>query len=192
VDSQLLRYSQECAFSMLGSDVPGAWDRSQRAAHQASLAVDALGRPRGEMIIAAAWLHAVGEAPTARSTGFVPVDGAVNLLAQGWPSPIVSLVAHQGQARLIAPAFDAIEELALFERIQGWPSDILDYSIVMGMPEDSPSDAEACLRLASRGLPTSLRISARDRAERERRLRRAVDRVDAALIAARSPVPQGV
>jgi hypothetical protein len=120
------------------------------------------------------------------------VDGAVNLLAQGWPSPIVSLVAHQGQARLIAPAFDAIEELALFERIQGWPSDILDYSIVMGMPEDSPSDAEACLRLASRGLPTSLRISARDRAERERRLRRAVDRVDAALIAARSPVPQGV
>ena len=187
MDSQLLRYSQECAFSMLGSDVPGAWDRSQRAAHQASLAVDALGRPRGEMIIASAWLHAVGEAPTARSTGFAPVDGAVNLLAQGWPSPIVSLVAHQGQARLIAPAFDAIEELALFERIQGWPSDILDYAITTSLPDDIDPDPEACLRLAAKGLPATLRITARDRAERERRLRRAVDRVSAATIAARSP-----
>ena len=72
MDSQLLRYSQECAFSMLGSDVPGAWDRSQRAAHQASVAVDALGRPRGEMIIAAAWLHAVGESPTAGRSHMPP------------------------------------------------------------------------------------------------------------------------
>jgi hypothetical protein len=144
------------------------------------------------VIVSSAWLHAIGESPSIHTTGFTPVDGAVYLLAEGWPTPVINLVAHQGQARLIAPAFDAIEELALFERIQGWPSDILDYSIVMGMPEDSPSDAEACLRLANRGLPPSLRVSARDRAERERRLRRAVDRVDAALIAARSPVPQGV
>lgn len=191
VDSQLLRYSHECARTLLAEDAPEAWGRSRRAADHAATAVAALGRPRGDMIVASAWLHAIGEAPAIRSTGFVPVDGAVHLLAEGWPGPVVSLVAHQGQARLIAPAFDAVERLALFERIQGWPSDILDYAIVMGLPDASQGDPEACLRLAAKSMPASLKITARDRVERERRLRRAVDRVHAALIAVRSPVPQG-
>lgn len=192
MDSQLLRYSQECARTLLAEYVPAAWARSERAAQQADAAAKVLGRPRGEIIIAAAWLHAVGESPSVSSTGFAPIDGAVHLLAEGWPTPVVNLVAHQGQARLIAPAFDATERLALFDRIQGWPSDILDHSIVMGLPDDAGRDPEACIRLAAQRLPASLRISARDRAERERRLRRAVDRVNAALIAARVPAPQGV
>lgn len=177
---------------MLGSHTSPAWGRSLRAAQQATAAVRALDRPRGEVIVAAAWLHAVGQSPSVRSTGFAPVDGAVHLLAEGWPTPVVNLVAHQGQARLIAPSFDATERLALFERIQGWPSDILDYSIVMALPEDEEPDPEGCVRLAAKDLPASLRMTARDRAERERRLRRAVDRVNAALIAARAPAPQGV
>lgn len=191
MDSQLLRYSQECARTLLAEHVPAAWARSQRAAHQADTAVKALDRPRGEFMIAAAWLHAVGQSPSVSSTGFAPVDGAVHLLAEGWPTPVVNLVAHQGQARLIAPAYDATESLALFERIQGWPSDILDHSIVMGLSDGTTSDPEACLRLAAQSLPASLKMTARDRAERERRLRRAVDRVNAALIAARVPAPQG-
>lgn len=191
MDSQLLRYAQDCAQTMLGSHASSAWARSERAAYQATTAVRALDRPRGEVIVAAAWLHAVGQSPSIRSTGFAPVDGAVHLLAEGWPTPVVNLVAHQGQARLIAPAFDATERLALFERIQGWPSDILDYSIVMALPEEEEPDPESCVRLAAKDLPASLRIAARDRAERERRLRRAVDRVNAALIAARVPAPQG-
>ena len=191
MDSQLLRYSQECARTLLAEHVPAAWARSERAAEKADTAVKVLGRPRGEIIIAAAWLHAVGETPSVRSTGFAPVDGAVHLLAEGWPTPVVNLVAHQGQARLIAPAYDASESLALFDRIQGWPSDILDHSIVMGLTDGTTSDLEACLRLATQTLPASLRMTARDRAERERRLRRAVDRVNAALIAARVPAPKG-
>lgn len=191
MDSQLLRYSQECARTLLQEQTPAAWAQSQRAARQADIAVKVLDRPRGEIIIAAAWLHAVGHSPSVTSTGFTPVDGAVHLLAEGWPTPVVNLVAHQGQARLIAPAFDATERLALFDRIQGWPSDILDHSIVMALPVDPGSDPEACLRLAAQSLPASLKMSARDRAERERRLRRAVDRVNAALIAARVPAPQG-
>ena len=191
MDSQLLRYSQECAQTLLAEHAPSAWAQSQRAAHQADTAVKILDRPRGEMIVAAAWLHAVGESPSVRSTGFAPVDGAVYLLAEGWPTPVVNLVAHQGQARLIAPAYDAQESMALFDRIQGWHSDILDHSIVMALPDEPDSDPEACLRLAAQALPASLKMAARDRAERERRLRRAVDRVGAALIAARVPTPQG-
>ena len=95
------------ARTLLAEYVPAAWARSERAAQQADAAAKVLGRPRGEIIIAAAWLHAVGESPSVSSTGFAPIDGAVHLLAEGWPTPVVNLVAHQGQARLIAPAFDA-------------------------------------------------------------------------------------
>lgn len=187
----MLRYARDCAHASLASDVPHVWALSQLTADRATAAVTALSRPRGEMIVAAAWLHAIGESPVVKGTGFAPVDGAIHLLAEGWPSPIVNLVAHQGQARLIAPAFDASEQLALFERIQGWPSDILDYAIVMGRCEVDDPNPEAGLRQAARDLPPTLRMSARDRAERERRLRRAVDRVHAALIVSRTPTPQG-
>jgi hypothetical protein len=161
-----------------------------RAAALAEQAVTALDRPRGEIIISAAWLHSIGRSPQVRSSGFIPIDGAVQLLADGWPTPVINLVAHQGQARLVAPAFGEVQRMALFDRIQGWPSDILDYSIVMGLASDEHPDPDACLRLAGRELPASLSISARDRSERDRRLRRAVDRVNAALIAARTPAPQ--
>jgi len=175
---------------MLHDDAPAMWDQSVRAATLADRAVTILGRPRGEIIISAAWLHGIGQSSQVRSSGFVPVDGAVQLLADGWPTPVVNLVAHQGQARLLAPAFGETTRIALFERIQGWPSDILDYSIVMALAPAEQPDPDVCLRLATRDLPASLSISARDRSERDRRLRRAVDRVNAALIAARTPAPQ--
>jgi len=189
VDSQLIRYAREAAQTMLAEDAADAWQRSEAAADHAVSAVTLLGRPRGEMIVAAAWLHAIGESPAAKKTSFAPVDGAVRLLSDGWPAPVVSLVAHQAQARLVAPAYDAAQEIALFERIQGWPSDILDYAIVLGLDGTRTLDPEACVRLASQQLPASLRISARDRSERERRLRRAIDRVNAAMISARTSTP---
>lgn len=191
MDSQLIRYARDFAQSQLSPDAARAWMRTTQAAEHADGAVRTLDRPRGEMIVAAAWLHAIGESPAYQSTGFAPVDGAVRLLADGWPAPVVQLVAHQGQARLLAPAYDAVGQLALFERIQGWPSDILDYAVVMGLAEGADPDPETCLRQAAKELPVTLRISARDRTERERRLRRAVDRVNAALIVARQPTPQG-
>lgn len=189
VESQLTRYAREAAQLLLATQAPDAWERSMRAAGHADSAVMVLGRPRGEVIVSAAWLHAIGESPTGQRTGFAPVDAAVHLLAEGWPTPVVNLVAHQAQARLVAPAFTASERLALFERIQGWPSDILDYAIVLSLAEGDDQDPESCVRLAGRRLTASLRMSARDRAERERRLRRAVDRVDAAIISARASIP---
>jgi len=190
VPGPLIRYAQECAYNLLHADAPRAWERSARAASLADGAVTVLGRPRGEAIIAAAWLHLVGESPRVNRTDFAPVDAAVYLLGEGWPTPVVNLVAHQGQARLIAPAFGSRERLALFDRIQGWPSDILDYSVVLAMATSDDVDPDTCLRQASRSLPASLSITARDRGERERRLRRAVDRVNAALIGARALSPQ--
>lgn len=189
MDSQLIRYAREASELALSSEAPLAWARSVRAAALADEAVTVLDRPRGEIIISAAWLHAIGQSPAAARTGCYSVDGAVQLLAEGWPTPVVNLVAHQTQSRLIAPAWDATERLALFERIQGWPSDILDYSAVMSLNDAESSDPEVCVRMANMQLPASLKISARTRAERERRLRRAVDRVHASIIAARASTP---
>ena len=189
--TQLVRYAQDCARTLLADDYPEQWERSRRAAAQAATVVEVLDRPRGEIMVAAAWLHAVGHARTVITSGCVPIDGAIHLLAEGWPTPVVNLVAHQGQARLLAAAYGDVERLALFDRIQGWPSDILDYAVTMGLPPEGTTDPEVGLRLAAKQVPASLAITARDRSMRERRLRRAVDRVHAALIAARSPAHQG-
>lgn len=186
-----MRYAQDCARTLLADDHPERWEQSKRAGAQATTVVEVLDRPRGELMVAAAWLHAVGHARAVVSSGCVPIDGAVHLLAEGWPTPVVNLVAHQGQARLIAAAYGDVERLALFDRIQGWPSDILDYAVTMGLSTEGTADPEIGLRLAAKQVPASLAITARDRSLRERRLRRAVDRVHAALIAARSPAHQG-
>lgn len=97
---------------------------------------------------------------------------------------MTSLVAFQGQARLLAPAFRADGQLALFERIQGWPSDILDYACVMALSDETPADPDLCLRLATPAVPG---VRNGVHIERERRLRRALDRVTAELIAVSSP-----
>ena len=141
------------------------------------------------MITAAAWLHAIGESPDLTRSGLVPLDGALHLLTSGWPEPVVSLVAHQMQSRLVAGTFASYESLGLIERIQGWPSDIMDYAVVMSLAPAGLADPEMGLRRASESLPTTLRITARDRAERDRRIRRAVDRVSAAVISAGATAP---
>ena len=47
--------------------------------------------------MAAAWLHDIGYAPSVRSTGFHPVDGAAFARREGFDELVVSLVAfHSG------------------------------------------------------------------------------------------------
>jgi HD domain len=51
----------------------------------------------GDRLVAAAWLHDIGYAPSVRSTGFHPVDGAAFARREGFDELVVSLVAfHSG------------------------------------------------------------------------------------------------
>jgi hypothetical protein len=51
----------------------------------------------GECLVAAAWLHDIGYAPSLWVTGFHPVDGAVFARREGFDELVVSLVAfHSG------------------------------------------------------------------------------------------------
>jgi len=71
----------------------GVW----RAA--AELMAAGLAAMDADAVVAAAWLHDVGYAPSVRSTSFHPVDGAVFVRAEGFPAVVVSLVAyHTGAA----------------------------------------------------------------------------------------------
>jgi|SRR5271163_3978878 len=51
----------------------------------------------GNCLVAAAWLHDIGYAPSLRLTGFHPVDGAIFARREGFDELVVSLVAfHSG------------------------------------------------------------------------------------------------
>lgn len=53
----------------------------------------------GSCLVAAAWLHDIGYAPTVRVSGFHPLDGAQFVRRQGFSELVVSLVAfHSGAA----------------------------------------------------------------------------------------------
>lgn len=90
------------------------WQHVQAvAARAAELSVTVAAEDR-EILIAAAWLHDVGYAPSINHTGLHPLDGARYLRANGWPDVIVNLVAHHSGARFEAAERGLSNELAEF------------------------------------------------------------------------------
>lgn len=84
-------------------------------------------------VLAAAWLHDLGYAPSVARTGFHPLDGARFLRDRGFPDEVVGLVAHHTGARfeavqrglldefleLPAPASDELDALTLLDLVVG-------------------------------------------------------------------------
>lgn len=86
---------------MLDRDLP------DRPAHVAGVAARANGLAQAlglesEKLVAAAWLHDVGYAPSLRATGFHPLDGARHLAELGYDPQVISLVAFNSGARVEA------------------------------------------------------------------------------------------
>lgn len=67
-----------------------------------------------DTLVAAAWLHDVGYAPSIAYTKFHPLDGARYLRERQWPDLIVNLVAHHSGARFEAVERGLADELAEF------------------------------------------------------------------------------
>ena len=177
-----MRYANELA-DVLMTDHPELLEAGERAAEQVRLSARTLGRPRPEVLMAAARLHGVGHLPGVAKTGFAPVDGAVYLLGQGWPDPVVSLVGHQLQSRMVARYLGAGPQLSLITRIQGWPADILDFAILTAGPHGVRT-VDQGLDALRRQQDSDDRIPLRIRDQRLARLTRAGRRVDEALTAA--------
>lgn len=73
-----------------------------------------LGESAGHILVAAAWLHDIGYAPTVDVTGFHPLDGARYLERLGHSRRLVCLVAHHSGARFEADERGLSAELAAF------------------------------------------------------------------------------
>ena len=106
----------------LGSLAP-RWAHVQGVAAAAELMVADLDTIDAEAVVAAAWLHDVGYAPSLMRTGFHPVDGANLVRESGFSELIVSLVAFHSGAEFEAHERGQESLLAAFTRPR---EDLLD------------------------------------------------------------------
>ena len=91
------RAARDLAKKKLAADLPRRWRHVQAVAAQAERLSGLLGGS-GELLVAAAWLHDIGYAPTLAVTGFHPLDGARFLREEGAEDRLASLVAHHSCA----------------------------------------------------------------------------------------------
>jgi putative nucleotidyltransferase with HDIG domain len=114
--------------------VRGVASAAQRLAEQLPVA-DA------DTLVASAWLHDVGYAPTLTRTGFHPLDGAIFLRSLAFPEVVVALVAHHSNSIFEARERGLGAALAALPRP---PDDLLDaltYADLVTSPDGEPIEA---------------------------------------------------
>lgn len=93
-------------------------------------------------LVAAAWLHDVGYAPTVRSTGFHPVDGALFVRGLAFPEMVVSLVAYHTGAAVEAVERGLEVDLGKIPPPSSELLDALTYADMTTGPDGDPVDAD--------------------------------------------------
>ena len=131
--SPLVRDAQNLAQTLLADD-PTRLAHVRGAGTIAGLVTGALHVDQPEIIVAAAWLHDIGYAPAIARTGFHPVDGALFLAREGWPDPVVLMVAHHSHAAILAPHYGVQHHMALLEHVRGPADDIITFSDLRAGP----------------------------------------------------------
>jgi hypothetical protein len=113
--------------AVLLSGLGDRWTHVEAVAAQALRVSAALAPEDRPYLIAAAWLHDVGYAPTLNRLGFHPVDGARYVRQQG-QERLASLVAYHSGARFEAEERGLVDALAEFEPEDGPILDALIYA----------------------------------------------------------------
>jgi hypothetical protein len=113
------------------------WMHVQAVAHQARRLVRVLPAQDGDLLVAAAFLHDIGYAPSLNQLGFHPLDGARFLRAQG-QERLACLVAHHSEARFEAEERGLAEELAAFPVEDGPVMDALTFADMTTGPAGQP------------------------------------------------------
>jgi hypothetical protein len=113
------------------------WLHVQAVARKAHPMAIGLPANDGEALVAAAFLHDIGYAPSLNWLGFHPVDGARFLRAQG-RERLACLVAHHSGARFEAEERGLVEELAAFPVEDGPVMDALTFADMTIGPAGQP------------------------------------------------------
>jgi HD superfamily phosphohydrolase len=108
------------------ADRGARWDHVRGVARQAQRVSPALDEHDRPYLVAAAWLHDIGYAPTLAATAFHPLDGARHLRALGHER-LARLVAYHSSARWEAEALGLSDDLAAFSREDSATADALTY-----------------------------------------------------------------
>lgn len=99
---------------------------SVAVARTAAAVADSLPSRDGQVLIAAAYLHDVGQASSLKVTGHHGLDGALHLDGR-FPDRVVTLVAHHSESRWEADLRGLAQELAAFTREESIVADALTY-----------------------------------------------------------------
>jgi hypothetical protein len=117
------------------------WMHVQAVAHKARYVAPTLPAEDRELLVASAFLHDVGYAPSLSRLGFHPVDGARFLRAHG-QQRLARLVAHHSGARFEAEERGLVEELAAFPVEDGPVMDALTFVDMTIGPAGQPMTLE--------------------------------------------------
>jgi HD domain len=113
------------------------WLHVQAVADKARRVAAVLAAEDADLLVAAAFLHDVGYAPSLDRFGFHPVDGARFLRAHG-QERLACLVAHHSGAQFEAEERGLVEELAAFPVQDGLVLDALTFADMTTGPAGQP------------------------------------------------------
>jgi putative nucleotidyltransferase with HDIG domain len=100
----------ELAAQLLAEELPSRFAHVAAVALRAGEVSRALGLDEAVMV-AAAWLHDIGYAPSLVDTGFHPLDGARHAASVGYDEGVVSLIAFHTGATVEAELRGLLEQL---------------------------------------------------------------------------------
>jgi hypothetical protein len=108
------------------AELPGRWLHTQGVVDRARHISGVVGRDEADVLVAAAYLHDIGYAPTLARTGFHPLDGARHLRQMG-EERLAGLVAYHSGAEAEARLRGLGDQLAQFDRERSDVADALTY-----------------------------------------------------------------
>jgi len=125
LDVRSVTWAAECAESLL-APLGDRWLHVQGVVERARWVGEMFDDDDRCDLIAAAYLHDIGYAPSLKKTGFHPLDGAYYLRPYGFDR-LASLVAHHSESRFEACLRGYASELDAFPRERSATADALTY-----------------------------------------------------------------
>lgn len=99
---------------VLSKSMPRRWCHVEGVGRRAEVCTGLFAKSDAKVLVAAAYLHDIGYAPSVTSTGFHALDGAEYLQRHGFPERVCALVAYHSCAYLEA------ELRGLTAELQSW------------------------------------------------------------------------
>src|ERR1700719_4961425 len=114
INTDIVTWAKQEVFTLL-SPLGNRWLHTKGVVAQAQQVGRAFDQENRAVLLAAAYLHDIGYAPSLQQTGFHPLDGAYYLLAHG-QTRLASLVAYHSEAQCEAHLHGLTLELHLIPR----------------------------------------------------------------------------